>query len=295
MVKNPVFSIVIIGFNTEQSLKILLASIEKVIWKEEAIEVIYIDDGSSDNSLSVFKKYNLKFKKICFGFKNNVGRVVARNKGIKLSSGEWMFFLNSNVVVDNNIIQAYSRAIKNNVTAIGGKIIYDSKDSFFKTYLNHVGRGINQYRQYAKIEYRHLLFGNCIIRREIFDDINLNLGLTSYGGEELDFSYRLWEKKYGDIIACQDAVVRRRNHPGLMLHCSRLDEFGKNNFKKLLFELQVMIVRYSLLLKQNIVLSWLILFINKLFCRLYLLGFKSFIIIKIIILTTILKGYYSRN
>ena len=103
---SPTISIVIIGFNTEQSLKKLLASIEKIIYTSEDVEVIYVDDGSTDNSLSVFEKYKLKFKTKSFVFKKNMGRVCATDKGIKLATGEWIFLLQSNVIVNPNIINA---------------------------------------------------------------------------------------------------------------------------------------------------------------------------------------------
>ena len=89
MANNPIFSIVIIGFNTEQSLKKLLASINNIICEKKSLEVIYIDDGSTDNSLSLFKKYELKFKTTGFGFNQNMGRVYATTRGIELAVGKW--------------------------------------------------------------------------------------------------------------------------------------------------------------------------------------------------------------
>ena len=54
-------SIIIIGFNTKTTLLVLLDSINNIICDTNNIEVIYIDDGSKDDSLLIFQKYNLQF------------------------------------------------------------------------------------------------------------------------------------------------------------------------------------------------------------------------------------------
>ena len=120
---NPTFSLVIIGFNTEQCLKKLLVSIEKIKYPVESMEVIYIDDGSRDNSFSLFESFELNCSTKSFAFKQNRGRVYASDKGIKLATGEWILTLQSNVVVDENILSAYCKSINEGVVAVGGKIV----------------------------------------------------------------------------------------------------------------------------------------------------------------------------
>ena len=288
----PTFSLVIIGFNTEQYLKKLLLSIEKIKYPVESMEVIYIDDGSTDNSLSFFENFELKCNTQSFAFKQNMGRVYASDKGIKLATGKWILNLQSNMVVDENILNAYYKSINEGVVAVGGKIIYESEDQKFQAYLNHATRGINQYKQYEKIQYQHLIFGNCIIKRSVFQNINLNLELNGYGGEELEFAYRLNEKFPEQITACKTAIVTRVNHPELKKHCLRLEEFGKINFSLLSPVLQQSVVKYRFLLKKKFIVSCLILVLNRVSFTLYRLGWGGLIIIRIMMLTSILKGYY---
>ena len=292
---NPTFSLVIIGFNTEQYLKKLLLSIEKIRYSIESMEVIYIDDGSTDNSLSLFENFELKCNTKSFAFKQNRGRVYASDKGIKLATGEWILNLQSNVVVDENILNAYCESVNKRIVAVGGKILYESEDHKFQTYLNHATRGINQYKQYEKIKYQHLIFGNCIIKRSVFQNINLNLKLQAYGGEELEFAYRLNEKFPEQITACKTAIVTRVNHPKLKRHCLRLEEFGKINFPLLNPVLQQSVVKYRFLLKKNFIVSCLVLVLNRVSCTLYRLGWGTLIIIRIMMLTSILKGYYKNT
>ena len=91
-------SLIIIGYNTVDSLKHLLVSINQLDYNDSC-EVIYIDDGSSDNSYRFFNDFDLKYYKKSCVFSKNKGRVFARQKGVDISSGEWLCFLQSNVIV----------------------------------------------------------------------------------------------------------------------------------------------------------------------------------------------------
>ncbi len=291
-------SIIIIGFNTKNYLNNLLQSIKKI--KKDATckinEVIYIDDGSSDNSLFLFKSFDVGLKKKYFGFENNMGRVFATNKGVEIATGDWLLFLQSNMLVDSNLVMEYCKAIQNcSVVAIGGKIIYRSQDKAFEKYLNNQNRGINQYKQYSAIKYQNLLFGNCLIQKKIFKNIKLNTDLKYYGGEELDFSYRLNQQYHQQIIACTSSIVYRIDHPGLLKHIVRLEEFGKYNFLLLNSDLKTTIVKNKLFILENVLIKNVILAVQIFSTYLYRLGIRNSIIIKLLLLLSLLKGYHQRT
>ena len=291
-------SIIIIGFNTKNYLNNLLQSIKQI--KKDATckinEVIYIDDGSSDNSLFLFKSFDVGLKKKYFGFENNMGRVFATNKGVEIATGDWLLFLQSNMLVDSNLVMEYCKAIQNcSVVAIGGKIIYRSQDKAFEKYLNNQNRGINQYKQYSAIKYQNLLFGNCLIQKKIFKNIKLNTDLKYYGGEELDFSYRLNQQYHQQIIACTSSIVYRIDHPGLLKHIARLEEFGKYNFLLLNSDLKTTIVKNKLFILENVLIKNVILAVKIFSTYLYRLGMRNSIIIKLLLLLSLLKGYHQRT
>ena len=60
--------------------------------------------------------------------------------------------------------------------------------------------------------------------------MEVNLKFKAYGGEELEFAYRLHKEYPQQIIACKTAIATRVNHPRLKQHCLRLEQFGKINF-----------------------------------------------------------------
>lgn len=95
-------SIIVPVYNSKQYLRRCLESIINQSYKN--IEIILIDDGSTDNSGKICDEYALKNKKIKVIHIRNKGPSVARNNGIKISRGEFIFFLDSDDFIGNNAI-----------------------------------------------------------------------------------------------------------------------------------------------------------------------------------------------
>ena len=115
MNNQTIISCIIIGYNSKQELTNLLKSINNTagVKNKEQIELIYVDDGSSDDSKKAFDIYSLQYRKKSFALLKNQGRSRARHAGIKQASGKWLLFLNSSVVVEKNIFNEYLQIIKN--------------------------------------------------------------------------------------------------------------------------------------------------------------------------------------
>ncbi len=84
-------SVVIPVYNVEQYLEKCLESLINQALKD--IEIICINDGSTDNSLLILKKYAEKDSRIKIIDKENEGQGVARNIGIQNSTGEYITFV----------------------------------------------------------------------------------------------------------------------------------------------------------------------------------------------------------
>ena len=97
MNNNLKISIIIIGYNTSKELVSLLNSINSLQGANHVLEVIYIDDGSIDNSVQIFNSFKLKFRNHCIKHSKNLGRNYARNTGIINASEDWCLFMNSNI------------------------------------------------------------------------------------------------------------------------------------------------------------------------------------------------------
>jgi len=296
MKTNYKISIIIIGYNTCKQLKSLLFSIACLKMSEHILEVVYIDDGSTDSSFELFNTFNLEFNKNSERFSSNRGRVFATQRGIDLAIGNWYLFIQSNEVFSSNILAEYINTIEHSrAKAYVGVVTYHSLDKLFEKYLNNLNRGVVRFLSGDIIHYKYLLFGNALIHCSVFSALQLNKKLHFYGGEELEFAYR-FNKIFPNMIkASPSSVVYRNNHPCLSDHCKRLFEFGQKNFRHLNFQMKLDIVVYGVFLKPFYILKLLISAIYF-FCswlNKYDLKNINFYTIRLQLLSSILRGYYS--
>ncbi len=105
-------SIIVPVYNTEKYLNRCLESIISQSLKE--IEIIIINDCSSDNSLEIIKKYIKKDKRIILIDKiKNEGVSAARNSGIEIASGDYILCIDSDDWIESNYLKdMYEIAIK---------------------------------------------------------------------------------------------------------------------------------------------------------------------------------------
>lgn len=99
----PKISIIIPVYNAELYIgKCLESAINQ---SYQNIEVICVDDGSTDKSVEIIRQYQEKDKRIILLSQNNSGPGVARNNGIDNSSGDLICFLDSDDFLHENAIQ----------------------------------------------------------------------------------------------------------------------------------------------------------------------------------------------
>lgn len=94
---NKDLSVIIVNFNTKQLLDNCLASVFRAVAPARGLEVIAVDNGSSDGSQEmVVKKYS---QAKLVENKKNLGFARANNEGRKVAEGKYLLFLNSDTVV----------------------------------------------------------------------------------------------------------------------------------------------------------------------------------------------------
>ena len=95
-------SIIIPVYNSKTTIEKCLESIISQTYKN--IEIIVIDDGSTDGTKELLKVKYLNKDKIFIYEQKNQGVSAARNLGIKHSSGDYIFFIDSDDTIDKNAI-----------------------------------------------------------------------------------------------------------------------------------------------------------------------------------------------
>lgn len=120
-------SIIIPVYNVEKFLK---RNIESVINQTyENFEAIYVDDGSTDNSLKILKEYETKDKRIKIIHTKNFGVSHARNAGINKATGSYITFIDGDDYIDGDYIEYLLALTKTNNSKIGIVLDHHINDS----------------------------------------------------------------------------------------------------------------------------------------------------------------------
>lgn len=94
------------GLNLEQSIRSVLGQ------KTNNIELILIDDGSTDNSPEIALKYQKKDSRVKYYYQENHGVSLARNKGILLAKGDYISFLDADDKWDEHFLSEMLKSIE---------------------------------------------------------------------------------------------------------------------------------------------------------------------------------------
>lgn len=101
--KHELISIIVPVYNVENYLHRCLNSIISQTYKN--LEIILIDDGSTDNSGVICDQYALKDNRIKVIHQQNKGQSFARNFAISISKGEYLSFIDSDDVIESDMIE----------------------------------------------------------------------------------------------------------------------------------------------------------------------------------------------
>ena len=109
----PKVSIIIPVYNEERDIEDCINSLKKQTYKR--VEIIIVDDGSTDKTLNILKK----FKKITIIRGEHKGPGFSRNLGSKTAEGEILIFIDADMTFDKNYIKNLIEPFMNNPEIIG--------------------------------------------------------------------------------------------------------------------------------------------------------------------------------
>lgn len=153
---NELVSIIVPIYNSEKTIKRCIDSILSQNYKH--IEIILINDGSTDSSELICRKYH--DTRIKFINQKNQGVSQARNTGIKNSQGKYICFVDADDYLDRNHIKImYETLINDNSDMVITNFYQITKD---KTYKN---TQINNYCNCNIIECIYDIYSNCMLNQ----------------------------------------------------------------------------------------------------------------------------------
>lgn len=191
-------SIIIPVYNVENYLKDCLDSAVNQSYKDK--EIILIDDGSSDSSLSICNEYANRFRFIRVITKENGGLSSARNRGIEEAKGKWLIFLDSDDVwADKNCLtklHEYAASLSLDVVrfeyqAVNEMLEFIEPRKYDKSYIEGCAiDNFNLVKYGIAGKWFAVLY---LLKKEVINDIRFNED-TKFQ-EDIDFCCRLFSSR----------------------------------------------------------------------------------------------------
>lgn len=205
------FSIIIPVYNRPDEVDELLESITKQDYQDE-FEVIIIEDGSDQSSVSIVEKYNAKLN-IKYFYKENTGAGLSRNYGMKKASGNYFIILDSDVIVPPKYLSIVKNELTKNFTdAFGGPDAAHHSFTAIQKAINYsmtstitTGGIRGKKKSVGKFQPRSFNFG---LSKKAFEKTKGFSKLKA--GEDIDLSFRLLESGFNTQLLEKAFVYHKR-------------------------------------------------------------------------------------
>ncbi len=197
--QNKKISVIIPTYNGRNKIGNAVKSIEESNYPKNKIEILIVDDCSTDDTARIISLLKKEYKNIIYlKTDKNMGPAGARNVGIKKSSGEYVFFTDDDCTVPKNWIGEFIEFYQKNkeVVGVGGTII-PSKRNIFSFIENQVGKYIIKNKintpVIGKMECPAGFTGNMSYKKSAVIEAGL-FNPKKRTGEELDLKKRICQK-----------------------------------------------------------------------------------------------------
>lgn len=191
-------SFIIPVYNLENCIEDTLNQLISSISVKHKVEIILVNDGSTDSSDQIIEKYQVKYSFIKLINKSNGGVCSARNIGIQNAKGKYLFFLDGDDFLDRKFLDNFS-SLKNKSDLIIGsrKILKKNTDELFLME-NKVYKAIPflNYVLNEKINYWNI--GGYVVKKEVLTENNILFNENLESAEDLDFFMR--------VLKCVDTI-----------------------------------------------------------------------------------------
>ncbi|MDO6811819.1 glycosyltransferase family 2 protein [Tenacibaculum soleae] len=254
------YTIVIPAYNVEDYINNTIDSVLSQTYKD--IEIIIINDGSTDNTISVISNYE-NHNQIKIINQKNKGVSAARNVGIKEATGDYIFFLDADDTIEPNLFEDVNVFIKKNIDKVeivsfGYNIIKNKviKDEMSRYEFNErVFESHFFLNSYLKKEIYQCMC-SFVVKRELVIDEKIFFDESTFNGEDQEFQIKCMLKAkevlylsfpYFNYIVRDNSAVNSgfsEKYITLLNAFIRLDNYVNNN-KRLENEVKENLIRYS--------------------------------------------------
>ena len=210
-------SVIIPVYNSEEYLVRCLESVVNQSYYN--LEIIIINDGSNDNSPNIIKEYMRNDERIVYIKQNNSGLSEARNAGIEIATGDFLFFLDSDDEISRDAIRLLvEKSIQGNLDVAIGLLKYIKNNK--------------EYNSNRKLDERKIDNGiDCI--NEMLNAKNIRFhAVAKLFRRELFFNIRFPINRLYEDTGCIYKVIYKAKRIGYINNKIYLYYFNNNSISK---------------------------------------------------------------
>ncbi len=217
-------SVIVPIYNAEKYLRATLNSIVNQTYKN--LEIILINDGSTDNSAVICSQYKQEDNRIILINQNNSGVGMARNVGLSKSTGKYITFVDSDDVSDTKLLEnLYYSTVKYDADIVEGgiKVVFE-KESIVPYSIGDEITVLDKeqmLKKYLSFELSNAVWGK-LYKRELIK--NIKFPATNINE---DFIF-LWQALMNSNIFCHD-IRTNYNHYFINPNSLINTNFGKDS------------------------------------------------------------------
>ncbi len=222
-------SIIIPTYNEKKSLEECIESLRKQSVSD--FEIVVIDDGSTDDTLEILKKFKKTISNFKFAKQNHKGAGAARNFGEKFAKGKILVFVDADMTFDRDFLKNLVAPIEHPPSPGFGEVKGTfSKEEYVANWDNvwarcwNINEGWEPKRRHSKNYPDHQPVFRAILRTE-FEKVG---GFTP-GGYDDDWS--LYKKLGYEAVSADGAIFYHKNPENLVEIFESAKWAGKRKYK----------------------------------------------------------------
>ena len=226
---NQSVSIIIPVYQVENYIERCISSVMRQTYSHSAIECIMVDDCGTDNSIKLAQKCIDNYKgEIQFHIihnEQNCGLSISRNNGMKVATGDYIFFLDSDDYISADCIEKMMNAIYKHPEVEVVKGCHIDKHYNEKISLSYLGSHIIDNKILMKLfflEYIPCMAWNTLISRRLIERLHLKF-MPQLIHEDVLWSFYLY-REINSFMLIPDITLFYEINPHSITHSEQIDE-----------------------------------------------------------------------
>lgn len=266
MIENMI-SVIIPVYNVEKYLDECIESIVNQSYKN--IEIILVDDGSTDNSGLICDKYSQVDKRIKVIHQNNAGAAIAKNTGINYAQGECICFVDSDDYISHNFIASLKQMKEDyaaDIVECQLRNVYKNRVEDEEFYCSEVQFTSEQYMQEYIKDWKCSLFCTKLFDSRLLKDLRFKTERRCIDDEFFTYKAILEASK---VVRIKEPLYFYRQRGSSAVRNKKHDKQKTNDALDILIErYQLVTSKYPQLKKEYI--NHDIANVNYIFCELFI-------------------------